>query len=299
MARPIAVITSSRADYGLLYWVLHELKQVPAFELQLVVTGSHLAPEFGYTVNEIERDGFEIARRVPMLVAGDTPGSIAKSIGLGVIGLSDALEALRPEMVILLGDRFEILAAATAALAYNIPIAHIAGGDTTEGAIDEFIRHAVTKMAHLHFVTNALSATRIRQMGENPNHVHIVGSPGLDHIHRRPLLDREALEATLGAPLGQRNLLVTFHPATLEPVASGRQFAELLAALDCQDPETTIWFTGANADPGHRAINEARSAWVAEHAGRAHAFTSLGQLRYLSSDGSRRRCCRELFERTL
>ena len=145
-----------------------------------------------------------------MLVAGDTPGSIAKSIGLGVIGLSDALEALRPEMVILLGDRFEILAAATAALAYNIPIAHIAGGDTTEGAIDRSIRHAVTKMAHLHFVTNALSATRIRQMGENPNHVHIVGSPGLDHIHRRPLLDREALEATLGAPLGQRNLLVAF-----------------------------------------------------------------------------------------
>lgn len=282
MVRRIAVITGSRAEYGLLYWVIHDLKAAPDIELQLIVTGMHLAPEFGHTVDEIVRDGFEITRRVPMLLAGDTEASTARSVGLGVIGFSDAFETLRPDIALVLGDRFEILAAATAALVHTIPLAHIAGGDSTEGAIDEAIRHAITKMAHVHFVTNEMSAARVRQLGERPDMIHVVGSPGLDHLKRRPLLDRAALEASLGAKLGRRNLLVTFHPVTMDPGESGRQFEELIAALDQLGPETTLWFTGANADPGHRAINEIRGRWVKANAHRAREHTSLGQLRYLS-----------------
>ncbi len=282
MARRVCVITGSRAEYGLLYWVLHELRADPAFELQLVVTGMHLAHAFGHTVDEIEKDGFAIARRVDMLVAGDRASSTAKSIGLGVIGMSDALESLRPDIVVVLGDRFEILAAAQACLVHGIPLAHIAGGDTTEGAFDESIRHAITKMSHVHFVTNELSAERVRQLGEDPAQVHVVGSPGLDHLRRTPLLDRPALEAALGARLGPRNLLVTFHPVTLEPGAGVTQFDELLKALDETDATTTIWFTGSNADTGGRAVAARLDDWAGARRERVHAFASLGQLRYLS-----------------
>jgi UDP-N-acetylglucosamine 2-epimerase (non-hydrolysing)/GDP/UDP-N,N'-diacetylbacillosamine 2-epimerase (hydrolysing) len=282
VARRISVITGSRAEYGLLYWVLKDLNAAADVDLQLVVTGSHLAPEFGHTVDEIVRDGFDIARRVPMLIAGDTQPSVARSVGLGVIGFSDAFEALQPDIAVVLGDRFEILAAATAALIHNVPLAHIAGGDTTEGAIDEAIRHAVTKMAHLHFVTNEESAGRVRQLGEDPARIHVVGSPGLDHLRRRPLLDRAALEGSLGSTLGKRNILVTFHPATLDPGASGHQVQELLAALEALPPDVTIWFTGANADAGHRSIDQARTAFVAANRKRAREFQSLGHLRYLS-----------------
>ena len=282
MGKKIAVVTGSRAEYGLLYWLLHDLRAAPDVELQLIVTGMHLAPEFGLTVNEIVRDGFEISRRVEMLLSSDTPGGIAKSIGLGVIGMSDALEQLRPDLVLVLGDRFEILAVAQACLVHNIALAHIAGGDTTEGAFDESIRHAITKMAHVHFVTNELSARRVRQLGEDPRHVHVVGSPGLDHLHRRALLDRDALGAALGAPLGRRNLLITFHPVTLEPGESERQFGALLAALDTLDDTTTLWFTRPNADTGGRALSAALDAWAAPRSHRAHVHASLGQLRYLS-----------------
>lgn len=280
MAKRICVVTGSRAEYGLLYWVLHDLRSQPEVELQLVVTGMHLAPEFGLTVREIESDGFRIAHRVEMLLSSDSPGGTAKSLGLGVIGMSDALEDLRPDVALVLGDRFEILAAAQACLVHNIPLAHIAGGDTTEGAIDEAIRHAITKMSHVHFVTNEASARRVRQLGESPARIHLVGNPGLDHLRRRPLLDRAALEQALGAPLGRRNLLVTFHPVTLEAGESATQFSELLAALDGLDG--TLWFTRPNADAGGRAIAAALDAWVQARPGRAHAFTSLGQLRYLS-----------------
>ena len=282
MSRRVCVVTGSRAEYGLLYWVVHDLRADPAFELQLVVTGMHLAREFGHTVDEIERDGFAIARRVEMLLASDTPGGIAKSVGLGVIGMSDAFEQLRPDVVLVLGDRFEILAAVQACLPHNIPIAHIAGGDTTEGAFDESIRHAITKMAHVHFVTNELSARRVRQLGEDPSRIHLVGSPGLDHLRRRALLDRASLEQALGAPLGARNLLVTFHPVTLEADAGVDQFGELLAALDTLNPDTTIWITRPNADTGGRAIAAALDTWAAARKDRVHAHTSLGQLRYLS-----------------
>lgn len=279
--RKIAVVTGSRAEYGLLYWVLHDLHARPDIELQLVVTGMHLAPEFGLTVREIERDGLPIARRVEMLLSSDTPGGLAKSMALGLIGMSDALEQLQPELVLVLGDRFEILAAAQAAMLHNLPLAHIAGGDTTEGAFDEAIRHAISKMAHVHLVTNELSARRVRQLGEDPQRVLVVGSPGLDHLRRRPLLDRAALVQALGADLGERNLLITFHPATLEPGEGVRQQGELLAALEALPAGTSLWFTRPNADTGGRALAAALDVW-AQCRPNVQVFTSLGQLRYLS-----------------
>jgi UDP-hydrolysing UDP-N-acetyl-D-glucosamine 2-epimerase len=282
MSRTICVVTGSRAEYGLLYWVLHDLRERAGIELQIIATGMHLSPEFGHTVDEIVKDGFSVSRRVEMLLSSDTPGGIAKSVGLGVIGMSDALEQLRPDVVVVLGDRFEILAAVQACLIHNIPVAHIAGGDTTEGAFDESIRHAITKMAQVHFVTNEMSARRVRQLGEDPHRIHVVGSPGLDHLRRRPLLERAALEDALGARLGRRNVLATFHPVTLETDSGVGQFAELLAALGTLDTETTLWFTRPNADTGGRAIAAALDAWAAARPGRVHTYASLGQLRYLS-----------------
>ncbi|MGX4803492.1 UDP-N-acetylglucosamine 2-epimerase [Bradyrhizobium guangdongense] len=282
ISRRIGVITGSRAEYGLLFWLLSDIRADADFDLQLVVTGMHLAPEFGNTVREIEKDGFEIARRVDMLLSGDTPMAIAKSVGLGVIGMSDALELLKPDIVVMLGDRFEILAAAQACLFLGIPIAHIAGGDTTEGAIDESMRHAITKMAHVHFVTNELAARRVRQLGEAPERIFNVGSPGLDHLRRRQLLDREALEGVLEAQLGERNLLITFHPVTLHDDQGAAEFRALLAALDDLDPSIRLWFTRPNADAGGRAMALALDAWAAANGYRAKVFTSLGQLPYLS-----------------
>ena len=278
----ICVVTGSRAEYGLLFWVLHDLRADPGVELQIIATGSHLAPEHGMTVRQIEADGFAVTRRVEMLLSSDTPGGVAKSVGLGVMGLSDALVAMAPDVVVLLGDRFEMLAAAQACLIHKIPLAHIAGGDVTEGALDESIRHAITKMAHVHLVTNEDSARRVRQMGEDPAHVHVVGSPGLDHLHRRPLLDRPELEAALGAPLGAKNLLITFHPVTLDEDEGLGEFDALLGALACTSPDTHLWFTRPNADTGGRTITARLDAFVARHPARARVYTSLGQLRYLS-----------------
>lgn len=283
-ARPhrVCVVTGSRAEYGLLYWVLRDLQAAPDIELQLIVTGMHLAPEFGLTVRDIEADGFEIHRRVEMLLSSDTPGGIAKSIGLGVIGMSDALAQLAPDVVLLPGDRFEILAAAQACLVHRIAVAHLAGGDTSEGAFDESIRHAITKMAHVHLVTTPEAAQRVRQLGEDSRHIHVVGSPSLDHLRRAPLLDRAALETALAAPLGERNLLVTFHPVTLEPDEGVQQCVEMLAALDRLEPEIALWFTQSNADNSGRAMMALIEQWVAARQQRARLYSSLGQLRYLS-----------------
>lgn len=278
----ICVVTGSRAEYGLLHWVLHDLRADPGVDLQIVATGMHLAPEFGLTVREIEADGFVVAWRVPMLVAGDTPASVTRSVGLGVIGMSEALEALAPDVVLLLGDRFEILAAAQACLLHRVPLAHIAGGDVTEGAVDESIRHAITKMAQVHFVTNDEAGRRLRLMGEDPQRVHVVGSPGLDHLRRCPLLDRPALEAALNAPLLERNLLVTFHPVTLAGDDGRAQFEALLAALDASGPHTALWFTRPNADTGNRALATRLDEWAAARPDRTRVYTSLGQQRYLS-----------------
>lgn len=281
MKRRIAVVTGSRAEYGLLFWILKDLQASEAFDLQLIVTGMHLSTEFGLTVRQIESDGLVIARRVEMLLASDSAGGIAKSMALGLIGFSDAIEELRPDLIMVLGDRFEILAAAEAALVHNLPLVHIGGGDTTQGAIDESIRHAITKMAHLHLVTNADAARRIAQMGEDPSRVHIVGNPGLDHLLRTPLLDRQALSQSLGHPLGARNFLITFHPVTLEPVEARQQQQAMLQALDQLSEPASLWFTRPNADAGGRELASDLDAWAATRP-HAQVFTSLGQQRYLS-----------------
>jgi UDP-hydrolysing UDP-N-acetyl-D-glucosamine 2-epimerase len=280
--KKIAVVTGSRAEYGLLYWVLHDLRESCDFELQLIVTGMHLAPEFGLTVSEIVRDGFAIAQRVECLLSSDSAGGVAKSMAIGLVGMSDAFDRLRPDLVVVLGDRFEILVAAQACLVHGIPVAHIAGGDTTEGAFDEAIRHSITKMSHVHFVTNEVSAQRVRQLGEDPRLVYVVGNPGLDHLRRLQLLSRESLGKALSAALGKRNILVTFHPVTLEPSDSERQFAELLAALDELDADTKLWFTRPNADTGGRALAAALDSWAATRTDRVHVHSSLGPMRYLS-----------------
>jgi UDP-N-acetylglucosamine 2-epimerase (non-hydrolysing)/GDP/UDP-N,N'-diacetylbacillosamine 2-epimerase (hydrolysing) len=281
MNRRIAIITGSRAEYGLLYWPIRDLIEAVDLDPLVIVTGMHLAPEFGLTVREIERDQVPIAARVDMLVSSDSASGIAKSIALGVIGFSDAIERLKPDAMVVLGDRFEILAAAQAAMVHNVPLVHIAGGDTTEGAFDEAIRHAITKMSHLHLVTNYDSRARVVQMGEDPAQVRVIGSPGLDHLNRRPMLDRASLEASLGQSLGKHNALVTFHPVTLEPGEGERQQEELLAALEKLPNDWVLWFTLPNADTGGRALAAALNKWAKDRP-QARVFSSLGQLRYLS-----------------
>lgn len=279
--RRICVVTGSRAEYGLLYWVMKEIQADADLVLQVVVTGMHLAPEFGSTYRVIEEDGFAIDARVEMLLASDTPVGIAKSIGLGVIGFADVFERLRPDIVVVLGDRFEILAAVQAALVARLPVAHIAGGDTTEAAFDEAIRHSITKMSHLHFVTNEDAARRVRQLGEAPENIHLVGSPGLDHIQRLSLLDRAELSRQLGHEFRPRNLLVTYHPETLGDQPAVQQFRELLIALDRLGDDVGLFLTRPNADTGGKSLLPLIDAFVASHRN-ARAFTSLGQLRYLS-----------------
>jgi GDP/UDP-N,N'-diacetylbacillosamine 2-epimerase (hydrolysing) len=280
MNRRVCVVTGTRADYGLLRWVIDGIAKSPTLDLQLVATGMHLSSEFGLTYREIEGDGYTIDAKVEMLLSSDSAASVAKSMGLGMIGFADVFERLRPDVVVLLGDRFEILAAASAALVARIPIAHLHGGETTEGAFDEAIRHAVTKMSHLHFVAAEPYRQRVIQLGEHPDRVHLVGGLGVDAIRRVPLLDRAALEASLDFRFGERNLLVTFHPVTLESRSVEQQMDELLAALDAL-PDTRLIITLPNADNGGRTIIHRIEAFVASHPN-ARAYTSLGQLRYLS-----------------
>jgi UDP-N-acetylglucosamine 2-epimerase (non-hydrolysing)/GDP/UDP-N,N'-diacetylbacillosamine 2-epimerase (hydrolysing) len=281
MPLKVCAVTGSRAEYGLLQPVLKAIDAEPSLALDIVVTGMHLAPEYGQTWQAIEKDGFRIAERVEALVASDSAQGTAKSIGLGVIGFADAYARLRPDLVLLLGDRFEIFAAAQAALVSLVPIAHIAGGDTTEGAYDEGFRHAITKMAHLHFATNAESARRLRQMGENPQHVHDVGSPAIDAIKRTPLLGRAELEERLGLRLRARNLLVTFHPATLDGGANRQHLQALLDALDGLGADVGLIFTYPNADTGARELAAMVERFVAGHPN-ASGFVSLGQQLYWS-----------------
>jgi GDP/UDP-N,N'-diacetylbacillosamine 2-epimerase (hydrolysing) len=248
--------------------------------LQIVATGMHLSPEFGLTYREIEADGFAIDRKVEMLTSSDSPVGIAKSIGLGLIGFADALNELRPDLVVVLGDRFEILAAVEAALVAGIPVAHLHGGETTEGAIDEAIRHSITKMSHLHFVAAEEYRRRVIQLGEDPERVFLVGGLGVDNIKRQDLLDRVELEAALEFKLAKRNLLVTFHPVTLETGSARDQMTELLAALDLLS-DTNLIITRPNADTGGRALMVMIDEFVATHPN-ARAYTSLGLQRYLS-----------------
>lgn len=279
--RKICVITGSRSEYGLLYWLMKEIQEDPNLQLQVIATGTHLSPEFGLTYKEIETDGFVIHAKVEMLVSSDTPVGISKSMGLGLIGFADAFSDLKPDMLVLLGDRFEILSAAQAALVARIPIAHIAGGDVTEGAFDEAIRHSITKMAHLHFVTNEISFRRVCQLGENPAHIFNVGSPGIDYIKNMKTLDRWTIEKLLSFHFEEKNVLVTFHPVTLDEESSGKQFEELLRALASFGPTMGILITMPNADVGRGSISSQVDDFVATHPN-AKAYTSLGQILYLS-----------------
>lgn len=246
-----------------------------------MVTGMHLSSEFGLTYRQIEEDGFRIDAKVEMLLSSDSPAGIAKSMGLGMIGFGDALATLKPDLLVVLGDRYEMFAAAQAAMVAGIPLAHIAGGDTTEGAYDEAIRHSLTKMAHLHFVTNEVAARRVRQMGEDPKHVYNVGSPGIDYIKRMRLLTRQEIEEQLGFKLRQRNLLITFHPVTLESDSAGRQLEALFEACERLGPDVGLIFTKANADNDGRMINEALERFAQDKPSAA-VYASLGQQRYLS-----------------
>jgi GDP/UDP-N,N'-diacetylbacillosamine 2-epimerase (hydrolysing) len=280
MTRKICVITGTRAEYGLLRWVMQGIKDDPDLTLQIIATGMHLSPEFGLTYQGIEQDGFQIDRKVEMLTSSDTPVGIAKSMGLGLIGFADTLNELQPDMIVVLGDRFEIFSAVSAALVARIPVAHLHGGEATEGAFDEAIRHAITKMSHLHFVAAEAYCQRVIQLGEQPDHVFMVGGLGIDNIKRLQLLDRSALEASLDFKLGPKNLLITFHPVTLETSTAENQMEELLVALAALK-YTQLIFTLPNADTDGRALIKMVEKFVAQHPN-ARAYTSLGQLRYLS-----------------
>jgi len=278
--RKICVVTGTRAEYGLLRWVIAGIAKSPVLELQLIATGMHLSPEFGLTVQEIEADGYRIDRKVEMLLSSDTPIGITKSMGLGMIGFADALAELQPDLLLVLGDRFEIFASVSAALIARIPIAHIHGGELTEGAFDDAIRHSITKMSHLHFVATEEYRRRVIQMGEHPDRVFLVGGLGVDAIKRLRLLNREQLEQSIDFRLGPYNLLITFHPVTLEPNTSARQMRELLAALD-ELKDTHFIFTMPNADTDGRVLIQMIQEFCAKRP-HAKAFTSLGQLRYFS-----------------
>lgn len=278
--RKICVVTGTRAEYGLLRWVIDSIAKSSRLKLQLIATGMHLSPEFGLTVREIELDGYRIDRKVDMLLSSDTSVGIAKSIGLGLIGFADALADLQPDLLLLLGDRFEIFAAASAALVSRIPIAHIHGGELTEGAFDDAIRHSITKMAHLHFVAAEQYRQRVIQMGEHPDSVFMVGGLGVDAVNRLQLLSREELEDALDFKLGLRNLLITFHPVTLESNSSAHQMRELLAALDDLS-DTHLIFTMPNADTDGRILFQIINEFCSSRS-YAKAFCSLGQLRYFS-----------------
>ena len=280
MNRKICVITGTRAEYGLLRWVMQGITDDPDLTLQVIATGMHLSPEFGLTYRDIEKDGFLIDRKVEMLTSSDTPVGIAKSMGLGLIAFADVLNELRPDLILVLGDRFEIFSAVSAALVARIPVAHLHGGETTVGAFDEAIRHSITKMSHLHFVAAKEYRNRVMQLGEQPERVFLVGGLGIDNIKRLKLLDRAELEASLNFKLGQKNLLITFHPVTLENSTAAHQMNELLAALaDLKD--TKLIFTMPNADTDGRALIKMVHEFVAQNPN-ARAYTSLGQLRYLS-----------------
>jgi len=261
---------------------MQEIKDDSNLKLQTIVTGMHLSPEFGSTYQDITTDGFSIDAKVEMLLSSDTPNGIVKSMGLGIIGFSDALDNLSPDIVVVLGDRFEILVAVQAAMTLGIPIAHISGGEITEGVIDDRIRHAITKMSDFHFVGTEIYRKRVIQMGEQPSHVKNFGDPGLDNFNRLNLLTKKELETSINFPLGKTSFLVTYHPLTVSGVNSEVEMRELLYALN-QFPEAQIIITKGNADAGGRVLSRMVDDYGQENPSRVFVATSLGQLRYLSA----------------
>ena len=280
--RKICVVTGTRAEYGLLYWTMKRIQDEPNAELQVIVTGMHLSPEFGNTYQTIENDGFTINRKIECLLSSDTGVGISKSIGLGIISFSEAYTELKPDIVLVLGDRFEIMGAATAAMICRIPLAHCHGGEATEGLIDESIRHSITKMAQIHFASTKEYRNRIIQLGEMPSNVYNVGGLGIENINKLDLLDREGFEKSINNKLKTNNYLVTFHPVTLDKNSAEAQFTALVNALDKLE-NSLIIFTKPNADNDGRIIIKLIDAFVSKNNDKAIAFTSLGQIRYLSA----------------
>ncbi|MEZ0317542.1 MAG: UDP-N-acetylglucosamine 2-epimerase [Methylophilaceae bacterium] len=280
--RKICVVTGSRAEYGLLYWVMKEIQDDSDLQLQVIVTGMHLSPEFGLTYQVIETDGFTIEAKVEMLLSSDTSIGVSKSIGLGIIGFADAYERLQPDIVVVLGDRFEILAATQAAFVAGLNVAHISGGEVTEGAIDDAIRHCITKMSRYHFVASEIYRNRVIQLGEAPDNVFNVGDPGLDNIERLSLLSSEKLSIEVGFNITRPFFLVTFHPTTLGLSNSLASLTALLDALD-EFPGYAVLLTKSNADMGGREINKTIDGYANARLDRVKAITSLGQLKYLSA----------------
>ena len=282
MSRKICVFTGTRAEYGLLRGVIQGIKDTPDLTLQLVVTGMHLSTEFGMTIQEIRADGFEPDEAIEILLSNDTPTAICKSMGLALIGYGEAIWRLKPDILVVLGDRFETFCMAAAAQVCRVPLAHIHGGETTEGAIDEAFRHSISKMAHLHFACCDAYRQRIIQLGEAPDRVFNVGALGVENIRHIPLMERDELSESIGFDLEKPYFLVTFHPVTLEQSTSKGQFQSLLNALDAF-PEFDVIFTRANADTDGRVINHLIKGYVEKHSNRCLSVTSLGMRRYLSA----------------
>lgn len=278
----IGIMTGTRAEYGLLKPLMQEINKDNDLELYLIVSGMHLSPEFGMTYQEIEEDGFEINAKVEMLLSSDSLAGISKSIGLGVIGFADEFQRADLDMLILLGDRYEALSAAICAMVMRIPIAHLHGGELTEGAIDEGIRHSITKMSYLHFTSTEQYRNRVIQLGENPERVFYVGALGVENIKKINLMTKEELERSIHFEIDENTVVVTYHPVTLENNTVEEQFLNLLKVLD-RNPKIRMIFTKANADTNGRIVNELIDKYAAQNSERACAFMSLGQKRYLSA----------------
>lgn len=279
--KKICIITATRAEYGLLKPLMNKLRDSDEFCLQILVTGSHLSPEFGLTYKSIEEDGFHIDEKVEMLLSSDTPIGIVKSMGVGMLGYSDALSRISPDAVVILGDRYEMLSVASTAAIFKIPIIHLHGGEITEGAYDDAIRHAITKLSALHFTSTEEYRKRVIQLGEQPDKVFNVGAIGLDNIHSLKLLTKTQLESTLGIRFQKFNYQVTFHPETLSNISSKDQFQLLLNAIDKQEDSYFI-FTKANADTDGRVINRMIEEFAYKNPHKASAYDSLGTLKFLS-----------------
>lgn len=280
--RKICIVTGSRAEYGLLSGLMHAINDEPTLQLQIIATNMHLSPEFGLTYKEIEHDGFHIDKKVQMLLSSDTPNATTKSVGLAAIGFADAYEDLQPDLIVVLGDRFEILAAVTAALFFKIPVAHLHGGEITEGAYDDCIRHAITKMSHLHFTSTEVYRQRVIQMGEQPDRVYYVGAIGVENIKKVALLSQKLLEESIHFVLGDKSLLVTYHPVTLENNTASVQCQNLLDALD-DFSDYKVIFTLPNSDTDGRIIIQMINEYVSQHSDRCMSIPSLGLKRYLSA----------------
>lgn len=278
----IAVFTGTRAEYGLLYWLMKDIQDAPDLQLQLLVSGMHLSPEFGLTWQQIEQDGFRIDEKIEILLSSDSAVGVAKSVGLGILGFSDALIRLQPDVLLLLGDRFEALAAAQTAMFLRIPVMHLHGGEITEGAYDDAIRHAITKLSYLHGVSTEEHRRRVIQLGEEPSRVVNVGAVGLDHLNRRTFLTVEELACSLNFPLQRPFFLVTYHSVTLGYEPPEESFNILLAALDAF-PEYQVILTWPNADDGGRKIISLIEKYAQRDRERILAIPSLGQHRYLSA----------------